>query len=93
VRIFEASREELGGRLALNLPALNITVRQMLEALERVAGPQVRALVKFQRDERIANIVANWPQGASAARANALGLRGDASFDDIIRQYIEEQRR
>jgi nucleoside-diphosphate-sugar epimerase len=90
VRIYEATRDELRGRLALNLPALNVTVQQMLDALEAVAGPKVRALVKFQRDERIAGIVANWPKAASAARANALGLKADASFQDIIRQYIED---
>jgi D-erythronate 2-dehydrogenase len=92
VRIYEATPTQLQGRLALNLPALNVTVAQMLDALEKVAGPQVRALVKFQRDERIAGIVANWPKGASAARANALGLVADASFEDIVRQYIAEQR-
>jgi nucleoside-diphosphate-sugar epimerase len=92
VRVYEASRDEMRGRLALNLPALNVTVQQMLDALEAVAGPKVRALVKFQRDERIANIVANWPTSASAARANALGLTGDASFEDIIRQYIADCR-
>jgi D-erythronate 2-dehydrogenase len=92
IRVYEATREEMRGRLALNLPALNVTVQQMLDALEVVAGPKVRALVTFQRDERIANIVANWPSGASSARANALGLHGDASFEDIVRQYIEDQR-
>jgi nucleoside-diphosphate-sugar epimerase len=90
IRIHEATRDELRGRLALNLPALNVTVQQMLDALEAVAGPKVRALVKFQRDERIAGIVANWPKGASAARAGALGLKADASFEDIIRQYIDD---
>jgi hypothetical protein len=52
----------------------------------------VRALVTFERDERIAGIVANWPKGASAARASALGLKADRAFEDIIRQYIEDQR-
>jgi D-erythronate 2-dehydrogenase len=54
--------------------------------------PKVLTLVKFQRDDRIAGIVANWPQGASAARAAALGLKADASFEDIIRQYIADQK-
>ena len=90
LRIYEATRAEMRGRLALNLPALNVTVQQMLDALEAVAGPKVRALVKFQRDERIAGIVANWPKGASSARANALGLRADESFEHVIRQYIED---
>jgi D-erythronate 2-dehydrogenase len=92
IRIYEASRDELKGRLALNLPALNVTVQQMLDALEKVAGPKVRALVTFQRDERIAGIVAGWPRGASAARAAALGLKDDESFEHIIGQYIEDQR-
>jgi D-erythronate 2-dehydrogenase len=92
VRVFEATRDEMRGRLALNLPALNVTVQQMLDALSAVAGPKVRALVTFERDERIANIVANWPTGASSARANALGLGGDKSFEDIIRQYIADCR-
>ena len=90
IRIYEATRDELKGRLALNLPALNVTVSQMLEALEAVAGPKVRALVKFQRDERIAGIVAGWPKAVTAARAHALGLAPDASFEEIIRQYIAD---
>ena len=92
IAVFEASRQALGGRLALNLPALNVTVQQMLDALEAVAGPKVRALVRFERDERVAGIVANWPTGATSARAAALGLAPEANFEDIIRQYIADQR-
>ena len=92
IAVFEASRQALGGRLALNLPALNVTVQQMLDALEAVAGPKVRALVRFERDERVAGIVANWPTGATSARAAALGLAPEANFEDIIRQYIADQQ-
>ncbi len=90
ITVFEASREAFGGRLALNLPALNVTVSEMLAALEEVAGKKVRALVRFERDARIAGIVANWPTGATAVRAGKLGLQADASFADIIRQYISD---
>ncbi len=92
IAVYEASRDAYGGRTALNLPALNITVAQMLAALEDVAGPAVRARVRFERDERIANIVANWPTGARADRADALGLLPEANFADIIRQYIADCR-
>lgn len=92
IAVYEASREALGGRLALNLPALNMRVGDMLDALEQVAGKKVRSLVRFERDERIAGIVANWPTGASAARAEKLGLTPDGSFADIIRQYIDDAR-
>lgn len=90
IAVFEASREAFGGRTAMNLPALNVSVAQMLEALEKVAGPAVRARVRFERDERIAGIVARWPQGARATRATRLGLRAEASFEDIVRQYIAD---
>jgi len=90
IRVYEASRDAFLGRSALNLPALNVTVQQMLDALEAVAGPRVRSRVRFVRDERIAGIVANWPQGASAARAARLGLTPERHFEDIVRQYIAD---
>lgn len=90
IAVAEAAREAYGGRTALNLPGLNITVAQMLDALERVAGPAVRARVRFERDERIAAIVGNWPAAARADRAAALGLQPETDFADIIRQYIAD---
>jgi nucleoside-diphosphate-sugar epimerase len=90
IAVYEASREAMGGRLALNLPGLNVRVGDMLQALEEVAGPVVRGRVRFERDERIAGIVANWARGATAERAAALGLRAEDSFQSIVRQYIAD---
>jgi hypothetical protein len=53
----------------------------------------VRARVVPRHDERIAGIVANWPRAVSGARAARLGLRPEAAFEDIIRQYIDDCRR
>ena len=92
IAVYEASREAFGGRTALNLPAINITVQRMLDALQAVAGPRVRERVRFERDERIAGIVANWPKGASAARAAKLGLKPEPNFEAIIEQYIADCR-
>lgn len=90
IAVFEASREAFQGRTGMNLPALNVRVGDMLDALEQVAGPKVRARVRFERDERIAGIVANWPEGATADRAARLGLAPHANFAEIIRQYIDD---
>ncbi|MBC7434690.1 MAG: NAD-dependent epimerase/dehydratase family protein [Bdellovibrionales bacterium] len=92
IAVYEASREAFCGRTALNLPALNVRVSDMLDALEEVAGPQVRKLVRFERDERVAGIVGNWPGGASAVRAARLGLKPHENFADIVRQYIDDCR-
>ena len=92
IAIHEASLEQMGGRLALNLPAVNATVGQMLEALEEVAGKAVRDRVRFQRDETIAAIVGNWSRGCTAERAARLGLHADKDFASIICQYIADCR-
>jgi nucleoside-diphosphate-sugar epimerase len=90
VKVYEAPRDALGGRTALNLPGLNVRVGDMLHALEAVAGRTVRARVRFERDPMIAGIVANWARGASAERAAALGLHADPDFASIIRQYMAD---
>jgi nucleoside-diphosphate-sugar epimerase len=90
IAVYEASREALGGRMALNLPALNVRVSDMLAALERVAGPAARARVRFAPDPVIQRIVGGWAAGATAERAARLGLLPETSFDDIIRAYIAD---
>lgn len=92
IALFETSQASLGNRLALNLPGLNVTVQQMLDALEKVAGKAVRQRVHFERDERVAGIVNNWARAATSERALALGLRADTSFESIIEQYIADCR-
>jgi nucleoside-diphosphate-sugar epimerase len=80
----------LGANRMLNLPGLSVTVRDMVTALERVAGKDVAARVRFEPDPRIAPMVATWPGELAAVRARELGFPTDTNFDEIIRRYIEE---
>jgi D-erythronate 2-dehydrogenase len=90
VSAFEASRTALGGRSALNLPALELSVGEMLDALSAVAGERVRALVRLEPDPRIEAIVSSWPGRFRAERARRLGLEPDPSFESIIRNYAAQ---
>ncbi len=81
----------LGTRRSLTMPGLAATVADEIAALERLAGAAAVALIRREPDDTIARIVAGWPQAFDAARATALGFRGDASFDDIIRAHIEDE--
>lgn len=90
IRVFEASREDFGGRTALNLPALSVSVGEMLDALEALAGPEVRALVRFEPDAAIARIVGAWPARFESARAARLDLHPDADFMSVLRQYARD---
>ena len=76
-----------GGGRALNLPGLTVTVAQMLDALESVAGAAARARVSVQPDERIKAIVQSWPARFATVRADALGYRGDRDILDIVRAH------
>jgi len=90
VRAATASAAEWGARTAINLPALTTTVREMAQALERIAGKDATGLIDWEPDAAIAKIVTSWPSRIHAARAEALGLKADASFDAILRDYVRE---
>jgi nucleoside-diphosphate-sugar epimerase len=90
IRVFEASREEFGGRTALNLPALTVTVQQMLDALAAVAGPEAVARVSFQPDASVARMVGGWPARFESARVARLGLTPDGDFLSIVMQYVRD---
>jgi nucleoside-diphosphate-sugar epimerase len=80
--------QDWGGRAALTMPALTVTVADMAAALTRVAGPQVSALIDWIPDPAIARMFAAWPARIRADRAARLGLTPDPDFDAVIRAYI-----
>lgn len=85
-----ASDQAWGGRSAVNLPALTISVADMAAALARIAGPQVSALIDWIPDAEVARMVASWPARVRADRAAQLGLTPDPDFDSIIRMHLAE---
>jgi nucleoside-diphosphate-sugar epimerase len=91
VAVAQASREAFGGRTALNLPALTVSVRDMLSALEAMAGPEVMDLITHVPDAAIAGIVSAWPSRFESVRAPRLGLKADASFTAVLQQYVQDQ--
>ncbi|TDP72808.1 D-erythronate dehydrogenase [Roseateles toxinivorans] len=90
IAVIEASREDFGGRTALNLPALTVSVQQMLDALAAVAGPEAVARVRFEPDAGVARMVGGWPARFESARRERLGLRPDTDFKSIVLQYVQD---
>jgi D-erythronate 2-dehydrogenase len=86
----ETAPDAFGPSRAVNLPGLSVSAGEMVAALARVAGPDVAARVRWERDPRIARMVASWPGQIDSSRASSLGFPGDDSFDQIIRDYIRE---
>lgn len=92
LRAAAAPQESWGGRSAVTLPALTVTVADMVAALERVAGPEVTALIDWVPDPAVARLVTSWPARIRADRAERLGLAPDPDFGSIMSRYLAESR-
>ena len=91
LRAATSSDAAWGGRSAVNLPALTVTVGEMVSALERVAGPEVTGLIDWVPDPAVAAIVTSWPARFRADRAARLGLTPDPDFESVIRLHLAEE--
>ena len=90
LRAATAADEAWGGRTALIMPALTLTVADMAAALTRVAGPAAAALIDWIPDPMIARMFETWPARIRADRAARLGLTPDPDFDSVISTYLAE---
>ena len=87
----ELQAEALGTSRAVNLPGITVSAREMVAALERVAGTDVVNRIRWERDPAIERIVGSWPGAWDTTRARALGFTGDEDFYSIVRAYIEDE--
>jgi nucleoside-diphosphate-sugar epimerase len=85
-----SSDEAWGGRSAVNLPALTVTVADMVAALERVAGPAASGLIDWVPDPAVARMVTGWPARVSSQRAARLGLAPDPDIASVIGMHLAE---
>ena len=73
----------------VNLPGITLSVREMIDAMGRVAGADAAKRVHFKPDARIQGIVKTWPVKFRTERANAMGFKADADFDSIVRDHLK----
>lgn len=90
VALHELDGAALGDDRAVSLPSFTVTVREMVDALQRVARGRRLGAILFEPDPFIQRICDGWPKDASYERATRLGLPRDASLDAIVENYIED---
>jgi nucleoside-diphosphate-sugar epimerase len=93
LRAATAAEHDWGGRGALLMPALTVSVAEIADALRRVAGPGVSELIDWVPDPAVSRIVAGWPTRVRAERAARLGLTADPDIDSVIGMHLAERRR
>ncbi len=79
--------DALGSNRIINLLGLSVTVGEMVDALQRVAGLEVINRIRWERDQRVERIVSTWPGAWDTTRALALGFPADENFESVIRQH------
>ena len=83
--------DALGDRRCLTMPGVSVTVGEQIEALRAIAGDEVIRLIRREPDEAVTRIIAYLPRRFDTRRADQLGFRAEASFEEIIRVYIEDE--
>ena len=82
----------VGARRNLTMPGLSVTVAEMIESLQRVAGSDRARLIRREPDPVITGIVEGWARRFDAARALSLGFQAETNFDDVIRAHLEDEQ-
>jgi D-erythronate 2-dehydrogenase len=82
--------EAFGHTRSMNIPGLSVSVTNMVEALRRAGGEAAVQRLCWQPDAEIQRIVGGWPGAFTSARALQLGFRADASMDEIVQAFLED---
>ncbi|WP_420394130.1 D-erythronate dehydrogenase [Acuticoccus sp.] len=89
----EVDAAALGENRAFALPGRVGTIGEMIEAMRRVAGDDPVRRIRFEPDETIRAIVSGWRPHINPRKALMLGLTADASFEDNVRYFLEDDVR
>jgi len=90
ISLHEAGSGVLGEDRAVTLPSLSVTVAEMIDSLQRVAGVRELGAIEVKPDPLVESVCASWPFHTEHSRALSIGLPADENLDDIVRAYIED---
>lgn len=71
----------------IQLPALRLSVAEVVDALERTFGPARRALITFEPDARTEALFGRYP-GLSTAREEASGFAEDGTTERLLKEGL-----
>ncbi|TNF22252.1 MAG: NAD-dependent epimerase/dehydratase family protein [Rhodobacteraceae bacterium] len=92
IRGAEIAEEDLGQNRAMMMPGRMWTIRQLIDAMTAVAGPEPAKLIRWEGQPEIQAIVKGWRFDLRPEKSVKLGLQADESFEDNIRYYLEDDK-
>ncbi|MEM7425715.1 MAG: D-erythronate dehydrogenase [Pseudomonadota bacterium] len=90
IALHEMNGSRLGKDRAVLLPSHTVTVKEMIEALKRVARGRPLGEIKVEPDPFIQEIVRGWPLDTYHDRASMLRLPLEKNLDEIVQYFIED---
>ncbi|MEZ4777418.1 MAG: SDR family oxidoreductase [Bacteroidia bacterium] len=91
IKAMELPASTWGWNRMLTLPGISASIREMVDALEKVAGKETVSLIEWKPDPMIEKIVSGWLHDYDAQRAKTMGFAADNSMEEIIRAHIEDE--
>lgn len=76
----------------ITLPGLAVTVAEQIETLRKIGGTGRVNLIRRETDPLVEKIVSGWPRRFDPKTALGLGFQPDATFEAIVRAYIEDEQ-
>lgn len=86
----EIPAQDWGQNRCIMLPGRTYTIGEMVEAMRRVAGDEPVSRIRWEPDPQIQRIVESWRGRFNPEKALRLGFKGDDSFEDNIRYFLED---
>ena len=87
----ELPAEDWGHSRAVALPGITVSVKEMVEALRRIAGDKVVERISWEPDPVIEKIVYGWATHFNPLKSKRLGFKHDDSIDEIIKAFIDDE--
>ncbi len=90
VRLHDLGPDDFGPGRTLLLNGINVTAKELEQAIGRHAGNRKVGKVTWQHDPAIQKICDGWPQGIDSRRARNLGFQTDKDLDEVVRNFIAD---
>ncbi len=92
VKAFDLPSEAWGVLRAVSLPGIVVSVAEMVESLRKLGGEAAAKRVTYIKDERIQAIVKTWAAKLETPRALSMGFTTSKTMDQIVAEYIEDEK-
>ena len=90
IRLHDLPADAFGPGRTLLLNGINVTARELEQAVGKHAGNRKVGKVTWQHDPAIQKICDGWPQGIDSMRSRRLGFETDKDLDEVVRSFIAD---